>query len=68
MKKFNLKKAQRGDEVVTKSGKSARILLFDRTSRRFPLVVIIENKKVFYYTNEGKFYLDKPSENDLVMK
>ncbi len=68
MKKFNLKKARSGADVITKSGKEAKILLFDRNSRVFPLVVIIENKNVYYYTEEGKFYEDKPSDNDLRMK
>ncbi len=68
MKKFSLKKAKEGVEVVTKDGKSAKILLFDRDSKDFPLVVIIENKQVYYYTKEGKFYKDKPSDNDLKMK
>ncbi|WP_394265436.1 hypothetical protein [Bergeyella zoohelcum] len=68
MKKFSLKKAKEGAEVVTKEGKVAKILLFDRSSKDFPLVVIIENKMVYYYTNEGKFYKDKPSDKDLRMK
>ncbi len=68
MKKFSLKKAKEGAEVVTKEGKSAKILLFDRSSKDFPLVVIIENKMVYYYTEEGKFYKDKPSDKDLRMK
>lgn len=68
MARFNLKQAKEGGEVITKSGLPARILLFDRDSRFFPLVVIINNKKVYYYTNKGKFYLDKPSDFDLRMK
>lgn len=68
MAKFNIEKAKAGEEVVTKSGIPARILLFDRDSRLFPLVAIIGNKKVYYYTEKGKFYLDKNSELDLVMK
>jgi hypothetical protein len=68
MKKFNLNEAKQGNSVVTKSGKDAKILLFDRNNAKFPLVVIIENKNVAYYTNDGKFYTDKDSENDLAMK
>jgi hypothetical protein len=67
-KKFNIKKAETGFEVETKSGQPAKILLFDRDSKYFPLVVTIDNKKVVYYTTEGKFYKDKNSDNDLVMK
>ena len=67
MKKFSLKKAQAGDDVCTKSGNNAKILLFDRNNSVFPLVVIINNKMVYYYTNEGKFYKDKDSDFDLRM-
>lgn len=68
MAKFNLEKAQNGDEVCTKKDVPVKILLFDRDSTTFPIVAIINNKKVCYYTNEGKFYLDKDSEFDLIMK
>ena len=65
MRKFNINKARAGDDVCTKSGVPAKILLFDRDNDLFPLVVIINNKKVCYYTIDGKFYKDKDSDNDL---
>ena len=68
MAKFNLEKAKRGEAVETKKGIPVRILLFDRDSRAFPIVAILNNRKVYYYTNEGKFYLDRSSYLDLVMK
>ena len=68
MKIFNLKKAMNGDEVCTKIGKSAKILLFNRDSNTFPLVAIINNKNVYCYTVDGTFYKDKDSDNDLIMK
>jgi hypothetical protein len=68
MKRFNLKKAQAGEAVATKSGKSAKILVFDRSSNDFPLVVIINNRKVACYTVKGKFYKDRKSDYDLVMQ
>lgn len=68
MARFNLKKAKNGEEIVTKSGLPVRILLFDRDSRMFPIVAILNNKKVYYYTEKGKFYIDKDSDLDLVMK
>lgn len=67
MARFSLKKAKEGADICTKSGKSAKILLFDRNSKIFPLVVIINNSMVYYYTNEGKFYKDRDSDNDLRM-
>jgi hypothetical protein len=68
MKRFNLQKAKAGSEVCTKSGKNARILLFDRNSKVFPLVVIINNSKVSCYTENGKFYAARDSDLDLRMK
>lgn len=68
MKKFNIDKAKNGDAVITANKKEARILLFDRDNAKFPLVAIIENKDVHYYTIDGQFYFDKKSDNDLKMK
>lgn len=68
MKKFNLEKAKNGEHVTTKGGIPVRILLFDRDSRMFPIVAILNNKKVYYYTEKGKFYIDKDSDLDLVME
>lgn len=68
MAKFNLEKAKSGEAVETKKGIPVRILIFDRDSRTFPIVAILNNRKVYYYTNDGKFYLDRSSDLDLVMK
>ena len=69
MKKFDVEKAQSGADVVTKSGKEVKILLFNRSNARFPLVAIIENKEVVCYTSEGKFFADdKESDKDLKLK
>lgn len=68
MKKFNLKLAKEGNSVVTKGGKDAKILCFDRDNPTFKLVVIIDNKDVQMYTENGKFYKDKDSDSDLFLK
>lgn len=68
MKRFSLKKAKNGEEVVTKNGSTVKILLFDRDNRKFPIVAIIDNKKVCCYTEKGKFFADKDSDLDLLMK
>lgn len=68
MKKFNLEQAKKGAKVVTAEKKEAKILHFKRDNAKFPLVVIIENKDVFFYTNDGTFYFDKKSDKDLKMK
>lgn len=67
MKKFDINKAKQGDDICTANGQQAKILLFDRCSIKFPLVVILNNKRVYYYTVDGKFYYDKESELDLKM-
>ena len=68
MKKFNLIKAKEGAEICTKNGLPAKILWFDRESNSFPLVVIINNKRVSCFTAEGKFFKDKDSDRDLKIK
>jgi len=67
MKKFNIKTAK-FNELITKNGKEAKLLYSERASKNFPLVVIIDNMKVEFYTIEGKVYLDKDSEFDLMIK
>ncbi len=68
MKKFNLKHAQEGSGICTRSGKDAKIILYDRESPHFPLVAIIENKDVTFYTLEGKWKIDEDSDKDLFIK
>ena len=67
MKEFNLKLAKNGAKVCTKDGKSVRLLAFDRENAAFPIVGLIENRRVCCYTINGKYYIDKDSENDLKM-
>lgn len=50
MKDFNLTSAKDGAKVCTKDGKSVRLLAFDRESASFPIVGLIENRKVCCYT------------------
>ena len=68
MKKFNLSKAKKGESVITRKGKDVNIICFTRDSKNFPLVVLIENKKIEALTLEGKLYIDKDSDTDLFMK
>ena len=67
MRKFNLKLAQEGAAVCTKSKKNVRLLVFDRDNPAFPIVALIENKQVCCYTVDGKYYANKDSDNDLYM-
>ena len=68
MNKFSLKSAHPGKEIITRSGKNVEILLTKRDSKDFPIVAILNNKEVLLYTIEGKFYKDKDSDNDLLIK
>jgi hypothetical protein len=68
MKKFKVNEARNGAEIVTRAGKSVKILLFDRNSNQFPIVAIIDNREVICVTAEGKYYPDKDSDKDLMMK
>ena len=67
MKKFSLKSSKDGAKVCTKNGKPVRLLAFDRENATFPIVGLIENKKVCCVTIDGKYYADKDSDNDLRM-
>ena len=68
MRKFDIEKAKAGTPVITRSKKDAKILWFERDNKRFPIVAIVENKDVYYYTTEGKWYANKDSDKDLLLK
>ena len=70
LKQFDLEAAKKGAKVITKSGKPVELLYFEREVGQFPIVAIIEKKKVANYTIDGKFYYSetpKPSKYDLYM-
>lgn len=67
MTKFDLNQAKKGKKVTTKNGKEVKILHFTRGNDKFPIVAIIENKQVVCYTEEGKFFDNKDSKNDLYL-
>ena len=67
MKNFNIEDAKKGAKIVTREGKNVKILLYDRDSKQFPIVVIIENRKVIQVTKKGKYYLDRNSKFDLMI-
>lgn len=71
MKKFDLKEAKAGKSVISRSKKPVKMLHFTRDNNDFPLVAIIENKHVYCFTSEGRFYGaedGRQSENDLFME
>lgn len=65
MKPFSLEEylANPTRKVVTRDGRSARIICTDRKHSRYPIVALVENKltegeNAVYYTKEGKFFND----------
>ena len=72
MKPFNLEEYLKNPnrELVTRNGKSVRIICTDRKDVIYPIVALISNEfgngeSTLYYTEEGKFYTDSTSSLDL---
>ena len=72
MRAFNLAEAKAGKKVVTRSGKSARIICSDRVDDDYALVVLVmdsDGEDLHTYRLNGCFYDDnEKSENDLFMQ
>lgn len=69
MKKFNLKKALQGDEVMTRDGYSV-ILTGSAIGKVYNLLGVVSTTNGFErqaWTVEGRFLLDRECEYDLVM-
>ena len=63
MKPFSLEEylANPSRKVVTKNGRSVKIICTDRKHSRYPIVALVksrftENESIVCYTKEGKFY------------
>ena len=70
MKPFNLEQARQGKPVVTRDGRPARILAFDRkgTNPIIGLVTDIDAEIVYYWYENGRVLADFDGKYDLVMK
>lgn len=73
MRAFNLTEAIAGKKVVTRNGKSARIICSDRIDNDYPLVVLVMDpngeEDLHTYCLNGSYYDDhESSENDLFME
>ena len=73
MKPFNLKEylAKPSRKVVTRNGRSVKIICTDRKHSRYPIVALVksrftENESIVCYTKEGKLYDDVLMDVDLV--
>lgn len=73
MKPFDLEAAKAGAAVVTRNGKSARIICTDRESdEKEPILVLIKTRdsgheEVYSHKADGTYYKDKESPHDLFM-
>ena len=72
MKPFNLEEYLKNPnrELVTRNGKSVRIICTDRKDVIYPIVALVSNnsdeeKNPMCYTKEGKFYPNGSSNSDL---
>lgn len=70
MKPFNLEQAKAGKPVVTRHGRPARILAFDKKGSN-PIIGLVthkDNEIAYYWYENGRVLADSDSEYDLVMK
>ena len=73
MKPFDLEAAKRGEPVICRDGRKARILCFDMITDEMyclPALILdpINNKEIFRWFNlEGKFLAVDPHDSDLFM-
>lgn len=64
---FDLKKAmENGGRCQTRDGHPVRIICADRSSCRYPVVVLIDELTIETYTANGRFREETPSDLDLV--
>lgn len=68
MEPFNLEEAKAGKPVVTRGGKPARIVCWDRKNEFYPILALVgEKEEPLYFTTEGRFYNLEESRLDLFM-
>lgn len=68
MKKFDLNEYLKnpGRKIVTKDGKSVKIICTDRSDDGFPIVALVgETAIVYCYTKEGRHFCSYSDSNDL---
>ncbi len=69
MKPFNIEAAKRGEKLITRDGRSVRILAFD-AKNTFPIVALVKNgssEEAYHYAPDGRYFLDRGCEKDLFM-
>lgn len=68
-KPFDLAQAKAGKPVITRDGRPARIVCFDRKQNGFPLFGFSgeSDERVYSWTLDGKYYGNGESPEDLFM-
>ena len=70
MKEFNLEEAKAGKPVCTRSGRSARIICFDRIDKEYPIIVLVKfelDEDFISCSTDGRIYVGENNEYDLMM-
>lgn len=68
MKRFNLDEYLKNPnrKVVTRDGRSVRIICSDRNDNTYPIVALVgKNEEVRNYTRKGQYFNNTPGPNDL---
>lgn len=71
MKPFDLGLAKKGHPICTRDGRKARIICWDKESKRgYPIIALVESKGIeftFSYTTEGLAVKGAKRNHDLMM-
>lgn len=68
MKPFNLKDAKAGKPVVTRDGRPARIICWDRKKKDYPIIALIGvEEDIASFTADGRYISCEQDPNDLFM-
>lgn len=71
LKPFDIEKAKAGAKVITREGKNARIISYDKIGTEYPIVALINTgdvEMVFTFTEKGYYDSnEQPHPNDLFL-
>lgn len=72
LKPFDLEKAKQGAKVVTRDGRTVRIICWDRVESTYPIVALVKDKdgteeEIETYTLDGACVVEQKHDLDLFM-
>lgn len=68
MKPFNLEEAKKGKPVMTRDGRPARIICWDRKKKDYPIIALIGvEEDIASFTTDGRYISCEQDPNDLFM-